>query len=239
MIMNQLVVVVLAEADRDLLHVGAVEVGVEVEAVVDQDRQDHDEDDHLLGDTEGDQGAVVLVQQLAPAVDRLLMVEDMVVTEIVLEVVEEEDLALVEEKSMDATMDHPVGPMVNPLTIPLVAQVLMVLQEEEEEEDLHPAVEESVDAVRKGLLESPSWCETYLPMQPLLICKGPLARLEKFGMFTFQETTTRNSQRDLPLLNMPTLKWQGKQEMRWTGFESRDENSKLCLLKSDARLLVR
>jgi hypothetical protein len=105
--------------------------------------------------------------------------------------------------------------------IPL-AQVLMVLLEVEE--DLHPAVGESVDAVKKGLLESLSWCEIYLPMQRLLICKGPLERLEKCEMSTFQETTTHSNPRGLPSLNMPTLKWQGKLVTRWIDFQSRDGN---------------
>jgi hypothetical protein len=67
------VLVVLAEVDRDLLHVDAVEAGVEVLAVVDQDHQDHDEGGRLLGDTGEDQGVAVLVQG-ALAVDHLLMV---------------------------------------------------------------------------------------------------------------------------------------------------------------------
>lgn len=70
---TQVVVVVLVAVDRDLLHVGAVEAGVEVEAVVDPDHRDHDEDDHLLDDTEEDQGVVVLAPA-ALAVDHLLMV---------------------------------------------------------------------------------------------------------------------------------------------------------------------
>lgn len=133
-------------------------------------------------------------------------------------------------------MDHHVGPMVNPM---VMAQVRTVLQEE----DPHAAVVEeakSADAAgRKGLLESPSWSETYLPMPPLLICKEPLERLEKFEMSIFQETTTHSSPRDLPLLNMLILKRQGKHAMRWIDFESRGGNSKLSLLKSDARLLRR
>ncbi|KAL3935322.1 MAG: hypothetical protein SGBAC_009135 [Bacillariaceae sp.] len=95
---TQVVVVVLVAVDRDLLHVGAVEAGVEVEAVVDPDHRDHDEDDHLLDDTEEDQGVVVLAPA-ALAVDHLLMVGDMEGTEIGSEVVvEEEGLTLVEEE---------------------------------------------------------------------------------------------------------------------------------------------
>lgn len=64
--------VVLVEVDQDHLHVGAGEAEVEVEVEVDQD-QVLEEEDRLLGDTGGDQGAVVSVQ-VAHAVDHLRMV---------------------------------------------------------------------------------------------------------------------------------------------------------------------
>jgi len=156
--MDYLAAVVLVEVDRDHLHVGAAEVEVAAEAEVDQGPQDPDEEDHLLGDTGGDQGAAVLVQA-ALEVDHLLTVEDMVVTEIALEVEEEAPL-LVEEMITDATTDHPVDLMVNPIMMPM-AQAFMVLQEEE---DPTLAVEGNVGAVRKAHLESHSWCETCLPI---------------------------------------------------------------------------
>jgi len=232
--------VVLAEVDRDLLHVGAAEAGVAV--VVDPDRPGLGDDDRLLDDTVDDRGAVVSVQA-ALAVDHLPTEEDTVAIEID-SVVQEEPLAMVEEKvveekTTEETMDRPVDHMVNPIMIPM-AQVNMAPHEEEDL--LHPVVEEIVEeiddavAVRKVHPESRSWSEMYLLTLPLGICSGPLARLERFGMSTFQETTTRRHQRGLLLLNMLTLRRPGRHAMRWIDFESRGGSWKLSLPKSVAKL---